>query len=141
PGTLAISVREYTPAAYVRVAGGVMLVAANGHVIARVTAPPAKTIEIRGVRQAPDIGQQLSPADAAGIVQQLPDELAIQVAAIDVSGNGPALVLARGGEIRLGTAGDLAEKSAAALAVLQHLGDQTFSYIDVSTPLRPISHG
>ena len=69
PGTLKITVTEYTPAAFVRVAtGGVVLVAANGHVIAHAPAAPAQTVEVRGVRQAPGVGQLLSPPDAAGIV-------------------------------------------------------------------------
>lgn len=141
PGTLKITVTEYTPAAFVRVAaGGVMLVAANGHVIARANAAPAHTVEVRGVRQAPGIGELLSPPDAAGIVSRLPDALSQQVAAIDVSGGGIALVLASGAQIRIGSSDDLDAKAASAQAVMTHLGTQCFSYIDVSTPNRPLSH-
>jgi len=141
PGTLKITVTEYTPSAFVRVAtGGVVLVAANGHVIAHAPAAPADTIEVRGLRQAPGVGQLLSPPDAAGIVSRLPGVLAQQVAAIDVSGSGVALVLASGHQIRLGSSADLDAKAASAQAVLTHLGPACFAYIDVSTPNRPLSH-
>jgi hypothetical protein len=91
------------------------------------------------VRQPPGAGDLLAPPDAAGIVAHLPRALAAQVVAVDVSNNGLALVLGRG-QIRLGNARDLDAKAASTLAVLAHLGAQPFSYIDVSTPSRPVSH-
>ncbi len=138
PGTLAVTVTEYVPAAYVRVPGGVMLIAANGHAIARVAAIPPHTVELRGVRRAPDAGELLAPPDAAGIVGQLPAALAQRVAAVDVSGDGLALDTVGNGEIRLGDVSDLASKSASALAVLGHLGNTHFAYVDVSVPSRPL---
>jgi len=140
PGTLKITIDEYAPAAFVRVAGGVVLVAANGHVIASAKSAPAHTVEVRGVRQAPGVGELLAPPDAAGIVGRLPRALGSQVAAVDVSGDGLALDLAGGGEIRLGNPSDLDAKAASAQAVLAHLAAAPFSYIDVSTPDRPVSH-
>ncbi|HEV7525349.1 MAG TPA: FtsQ-type POTRA domain-containing protein [Acidimicrobiia bacterium] len=140
PGTLKISIREYTPTAYVRVAGGVVLVASNGHVIARAKAPTPSAVEVRGVRQAPAIGAVLAPAEAAGVASRLPAALGLRISAVDVSGSGIALILAAGGQIRLGDASNLDAKAASALAVLAQLGSQHFSYIDVSTPDRPISH-
>jgi cell division protein FtsQ len=139
PGTLSIAVTEYTPAAYVRTAGGVVLVAANGHVIADASVAPAHTVEVRGVRKAPGVGELLAPPDAAGVVGRLPVALAQQVVAIDVSGSGVALVLAGDGQIRLGTTAGLDAKAASAQAVLAHLGPACFVYVDVSTPDRPIS--
>jgi cell division protein FtsQ len=138
PGTLDVAVKEYVPAAYVRVTGGVMLIAANGHVIARAVAPPPHTVEVRGVRRAPNAGELLAPPDAAGIVGALPAALAQRVAAIDVGGDRLALALIADGEIRLGDSTDLASKSASALAVLGHLGAARFAYIDVSIPGRPV---
>ena len=140
PGTLKITIAEYTPAVFVRVAGGVMLVAASGHVIAPVKAAPAHTVEVRGVRRPPVAGGLLAPPDAAGVVGRLPGALRALVVAVDVSGNGLALDLARGGAIRLGNTSDLDAKAASAQAVLAHLGAACFSYIDVSTPYRPVSH-
>jgi cell division protein FtsQ len=138
PGTLRISVTEYAPTAYVRTAGGVLLVAANGRALATVMTAPHGIVEIKGVRRAPALGEPLAPADAAGVVGRLPRALAHQVAAVDVAG-GLALSLARGGSIRLGNDDQLDAKAASALAVLAHLGNAHFTYIDVTTPARPTS--
>ena len=140
PGTLKIAITEYTPVAYVRAASGVVLVAANGRVIARAPTPPQRSVEVRGVRQAPGVGAFLAPLDAAGVAQRLPTALAQQVVAVDVSGDGLALVLTSGSQIRLGDSSDLDAKAASAQAVLAHVGAAPFSYIDVSTPNRPVSH-
>jgi cell division protein FtsQ len=140
PGTLNITIAEYHPAAYVRIAGGVMLVAASGHVIAPARAAPVHTVEVRGVRHAPGPGQLLSPPDAAGVVTRLPAALANRIAAVDVSGSGFVLDVMGGGEIRLGDTSGLDAKAASAQAVLARLGPGPFSYIDVSTPDRPVSH-
>jgi len=140
PGTLSITVIEYTPVAYVRVAGGVMLVAANGHVIDRANAAPAHTVEVRGLRRAPLAGELLAPVDAAGFTGQLPAALAARVGAVDVSGDGLALDVVGNGEIRLGDSSDLGAKASAALAVLGQIGAAHFAYIDVSTPDRSSSH-
>jgi len=139
PGTLEITVTEYTPVAYVRVTGAVLLVAASGHVIARATGAPAGTVEIRGVRNAPAPGDTLEPSDAANVVPSLPPALAQQVGAVDVSGGGLALEMRGGGEIRLGNSSDLAAKAASAQAVLVRLAGTPYAYIDVSTPDRVIS--
>jgi cell division protein FtsQ len=140
PGTVRIIVDEYTPVAYIRVPGAVMLVAPNGRVITRAANPPAGTVEIRGVPRVPAAGGVLASPQAANIVPRLPAPLALRVEAVDVSGNGLALQLRNGGEIRLANATNLAAKAASALAVLDHLGGSTFSYIDVSTPDRAFSH-
>lgn len=138
PGTLAITVVEYTPVAYVRVPGGVMLVAANGHVIERTKTAPPHTVEVRGVRLAPSAGDLLAPPDAAGIVGRLPAPLALRIGAVDVSGDGLALDVVGNGEIRLGDSSDLGAKATSALAVLTNNGAQRFRYIDVSTPDRAV---
>ena len=137
PGTLRISVTEYQPSTYVRSGNQFALIAPNGRVIALADAPGAGTLEIRGVRKAPAVGELLSPPDTARIVQQLPSALAQQVRAIDVGGVGVALDLARGGAIRLGDASALAAKAQAALAVLASNGSAPFTYIDVTTPATP----
>jgi hypothetical protein len=124
----------------VRAAGGVVLIAATGHVIATAATAPAHTVEVRGVRRPPGVGGLLAPPDAAGVVTRLPRALGELVVAVDVSGNGLALDLARGGQIRLGNTNDLDAKAASAQAVLVNIGVAHFSYIDVSTPARPVSH-
>jgi cell division septal protein FtsQ len=137
PGTLHITIREYQPSAYVHAGNQVALIAPNGRVIALANAPSAGTVEIRGVRKAPAVGELLSPPAAARVAQQLPPALAMQVRAIDVGGVGVALDLTRGGAIRLGDTSDVAAKAQAALAVLASNGAAPFTYIDVSTPATP----
>ncbi len=140
PGTVRIVVTEYTPTAYVRAGNAVVLIAPNGRAIARVTKAPAGVVEVRGVRTAPNVGELLSPPEAANVVPQLPIALARQVRAVDVSDSGVSLVLARGGTIRFGSANDVDAKAAAALAVLAQHGTAPFSYVDVSTPSTPVLH-
>jgi cell division protein FtsQ len=136
-GTLSITVTEEEPVAWVSAGNGVALLSNEGRVIANVDVPPPGTTEIRGVRKAPAIGKLLSPPEAAGAVRALPSQLANQVVAIDVSGSGVTLDLARGGEVRLGDLNDLDAKAAAAIAVLERWGDAPLSYIDVSVPANP----
>jgi cell division protein FtsQ len=138
PGTLRISITEHQPTTFIRADNAVALVSAEGRVIAHVAVPPAGVLEVRGVRRPPADGELVSPPDAANVVGRLPAALASQVTAIDVSGNGLALVLDRGGAIRLGTADELDAKAAAALAVLADNGDAPFAYIDVSIPQTPV---
>jgi cell division protein FtsQ len=140
PGTLKVSVTEYVPSAYVVVSGGVMLIAANGHVIGRARVAPPGTVKVVGVRRAPGAGELLAPPDVAGVIGRLPKELAQHVACIDVSGSGIALDMIGNGEIRLGDTTELEAKAVSALAVLGHLGGARYSYVDVSTPDRPLSN-
>jgi cell division protein FtsQ len=143
PDTLRINVREHTPVAFVRAStDAVMLIAGDGRAIARVATPPPGATEIVGVRRAPELGELLSPPEAANVVTHVPRELATRVVAIDVALEGLALRLADddvtlGGTIRLGGPDDLRAKFAAAIAVLQANGGEPFDYIDVSTPALP----
>ena len=142
PGTVRITVQEYDAVAYVpRGNGAIALLAADGHVIDDVQMPPEGAVEVRGVRRVPKVGSLLSPPDAPGIVRELPSALAQQVVAIDVAGEGVALDLERGGEVRLGSLNDLDAKAAAAIAVLERLGTTPFTYVDVRVPQSPVAGG
>lgn len=139
PGTLSIVVTEYTPTAYVPAPGGVLLVAADGHVIASAPAASKGLVAITGIRRLPAVGSLLAPPDAAGLVTRLPLSFASRVAAVDVGGSGLALDLVGGGQVRLGDASDLALKIESAQAVLAQLGATHFTYVDVSSYLHPVS--
>ena len=139
PGTLRITITEYRPVAFVQIpTGGVGLVAPDGRVIARAAAAPAGAVEILGLRRIPAVGSLVSPPRSAALTGALPTELAAQVVAVDVGGNGISLRLARGGEVRMGTLDNVRAKAASALAVLAHVGEQPFAYLDVSTPESPV---
>jgi cell division protein FtsQ len=139
PGTLTIAITDYVPTAYVRRRDGrVVLIASNGRAVALSVNTPAVAVEIRGVRVAPPLGSLLSPPQAADVIRHLPGRLRALVGAIDV-GDTFALELRSGGQVRLGTLEHLGAKGIAALGVLDHLAGQAFEYIDVSTPLAPVS--
>ena len=113
-------------------------------------------MEILGEQVSPRVGALLSPPAAANVMKQLPSGLVGQVRAIDVGGPDVALVVqgavppsttckAEPGsvpgvpEIRLGSLDLLHDKGESALAVLDHLAGQPFTYVDVSAPLAPVS--
>lgn len=138
PGTVRIEVTEYEPAAFVRRStSAVALVAPDGRVLADVATAPEGLLEIVGVRRLPEVGATLSPSGAAGLASELPAALAGRVAEIDLS-RGVTLHLAGGPEIRLGDLDDLDAKAAAALAVLERLGEEPAEYLDVGVPSSPV---
>jgi cell division protein FtsQ len=140
PATLRITVTERVPVAWVRRDDAhVVLLAADGTAIVDTDAPPAGLVEIRGARRIPATGARLTPARAAGAAAAMPPELAARVVAVDVTADATTLVLGGGAEVRLCTATDLAAKGAAAVAVMQQLGDRSFSYVDVCVPQSPVS--
>jgi cell division protein FtsQ len=157
PGTVSIAVTEYVPAAYVPMTGGKLaLVASSGRVIGLSRKVPAHAVEVLGVRAVPVVGASLSSPAAAGVMGQLPPHLRSRVGAIDVGGASPVIDLRTGApapatcgpvpgsvagfeQVRLGTFDALREKGVAALSVLNHLGAQRFTYIDVSVPQAPVS--
>ena len=157
PGTLSIAVTEYVPAAYVPMTGGKLaLVASSGRVIGLSRKVPVQAVEVLGVRAVPVVGASLPSPAAAGVIDQLPPHLRSRVGAIDVGGASPVIDLRTGApapttcgpvpgsvpgfeQVRLGTFDALREKGVAALSVLNHLGAQRFTYIDVSVPQAPVS--
>lgn len=138
PGTLRIVVHEHEPVAFVhRDDGTVGLLAANGRLVADADAPPPGAVEVVGLRRPPAVGEIVSPPDAPGIVTRLPGALARRVVAIDLGDDGLALDIDGGGEVRLGSLDDVDAKAAAAVAVLERLGDAPFAYVDVRVPQSP----
>jgi cell division protein FtsQ len=154
PHTLEYVVTEYAPTAYVRIGPHrVALVASTGRVIQHAPAAPPNAVQVLGERAVPAAGALLADPDVADVVRKLPPRLGAQVRAIEVGGASITLVLrtpstpsapqCTGGgpteQIRLGTLADLADKGAAALAVVDHLAGQPFTYVDVATPQAPVS--
>jgi cell division protein FtsQ len=142
PGTLRITVHERVPVAYVqRDEAHYAVVGTDGHVITDVPSPLPGLIEVRNASEVPPAGKALQPAGAARVVPALPAALASRVAALDLRDASVTLVLHGAGEVRLCTADDVAAKGAAALAVLERLGDTSFAYVDVCTPASPFAGG
>jgi cell division protein FtsQ len=156
PGTVSISVTEYAPTAYVRAGKAVLLVAANDQVIAQVANAPRGAVEIVGEHAIPKVGTSLPQHGAADAIRRVPKQLATRVRAIDVGGPSAALVLdvaagttdrcaqQPGGvqgaaQVRFGTFADSRKKGLAALAVLDDLAGQPFTYVDASAWKSPVS--
>ena len=148
PHDFLITVVERTPVAWVSRGDGsaprsAAVVDATGRVIAESTLPPDGLPEISGVKSVPQLGVRISPAQLAGIPDQLPEALRTQVQSIKVDGSQVFLTLRvvpgaqpSAGEIRMGAPTMLAQKGAAALAVLDALALQgeRVTYIDVRVP-------
>jgi cell division protein FtsQ len=139
PGTVRIVVDEHEALAYAHAADGALaLFAADGHVVATVDGPPpAGAVELVGVRRVPGPGGFVSPPGAAALVRDLPGPLGSRVRAVDLSGDGVALVLDTG-TVELGQLDDVAAKAAAALAVLDRIGGEPFGFLDVRVPQHPV---
>jgi cell division septal protein FtsQ len=140
PGTIRIKITEYAPGVFVRVgANHVALAASTGRVIALAHAAPKDAIEVIGEKGTPTVGTMLSPPAVAQVPAALPGRLRAQVRAIDMTRAGGTLLLRGRGEVRLGGLTEIRAKGIAALAVLDHLAGQPFTYIDVAAPQAPVS--
>jgi cell division protein FtsQ len=140
PGTVKITVTEYRPTAYVRVAEDrVALLAATGRVIAFAPEPTPGAIEVKGKETSPRVGSEVISPKVARVALSLPPRLRALVVAVTV-GDAPTLTLANGApEIRLGTLGELRAKGVSALAVLDDVVGRSCEYIDVAAPSAPVS--
>lgn len=138
PGTIRIAVTEHRPVLAVRDGRTVALVAADGRVFARQAGIPAGVRELRGVGRLPFPGEVAVAPAVARLAADLPPVLAARTAAVDVADGRPVLVLAGGGEVRLGAPEDLAAKAAAAAAVLRASPGVCIRYVDVSAPDAPV---
>jgi len=87
----------------------------------------------------PEGEQGMNVARIGVLLAGLPNTIAAQTINRFCSSGLQAVALAAN-EIRLGNSNDLDAKAASAQAVLAHLGSTPFSYIDVSTPYRPVTH-
>ncbi len=145
PGRVRIAVTERVPAAWSRApGGGVAVLDTTGRVLEVDPQPPAGLPEVVGLTRVPGPGHTARPAAGARLAHALPTALRSRVASVLLDGANATLRLAVGpdgttpaGEIRFGPVAELETKAAAALAVLDQLGDRTVHYIDVRVPGAP----
>lgn len=141
PGRVVISIEERIGAAWIRVDDDtVAIVDGTGRVLDD-DAPAALYVpELKGVGTAPVAGTTLEDSQGAVVADALPEGLVGRVAVVSVDESDVRLVLAGGGEVRIGdlSAVDLDDALTAALAVLDSLGDRVVGYIDVSVPRAPV---
>jgi len=138
PGTVEVTVAEYAPAAWVRTEGGWLLVAVGGAVLDLAESIPddAPQIDVGPVTGEP--GSTLQTREVLGAIRflnQLPADLAVGAS---VSGDDANLRAIVGGfVVDLGYPIDMAEKSAALVAILEADVVPAGSVISVVSPERP----
>jgi cell division protein FtsQ len=157
PDGITIKVEERLPVAWMRrpppagsppgTLGPVAVVDVSGRVLEDQTDPPAGLPAIIGPDRVPRRGEHLTSRAPAEALAALPDALRAQTAALVVRhgqgvlalGTPPGGARPAAGQVRLGRLEEVAQKGAAALAVLDQLnrdGD-TARYVDVRVPGSP----
>lgn len=133
PGTLRVVVRARVPVAWTPPAPGassqaIQLVDRRGVALAVAEQPPTDLPTLVG-----DLGT------AARVAGALPAELRARAATVRVADGLVTVALRTGPEIRLGGAGQVAEKGRVALAVLAAPGAAQARYVDVRVPSAPVT--
>jgi cell division protein FtsQ len=157
PNGVTIKVEERLPVAWMRrpppagsppgALGPVAVVDVFGRVLEDQTDPPAGLPAIIGPDRVPRRGEHLASRAPAAALAALPDALRAQTAALVLRdgqgvlqlGTPPGGAHPAAGQVRLGRLEQVAQKGAAALAVLDQLardGD-TVRYVDVRVPGSP----
>jgi cell division protein FtsQ len=157
PNGVTITVEERLPVAWMRrpppagsppgALGPVAVVDVSGRVLEDRTDPPAGLPAIIGLDRVPRRGGHLASRAPAAALAAIPDALRAQTAALVLHhgqgvlqlGTPPGGARPAAGQVRLGRLDEVAQKGAAALAVLDQLardGD-TVRYVDVRVPGSP----
>lgn len=139
PGTVAITVRERSPVAWVARSAGAVVVDGTGRVLERVGTPPTDLPQVVAPRRVPPVGAVISPTAGARVAGRLKGLVRAGTRRVVVTRHGVVLVVASGLEIRLGQPSAVMTKIRAALAVLRALDGQATSYVDVSVPSNPVA--
>ncbi len=141
PNVVRVAVRERTAIGVIAVPGGVALLDGTGRVLETAKEPPAGTIAVTAPERVPGPGQMVGPAirSALAVLRGLSPELLAKVQSVHrLVGKPPTydLTIATGVTIRLGEPTRVAEKLAAAEAVLA-AQNAPGTVIDVRVPQSP----
>ena len=143
PGTLAITVSERAPVAWVLgTDGSIRLVDATGYEVSVVSTVPAGLPTIGGVAVDPAVATTFPVA--ARVAAELTPTLRPMVAGIVVAHDQAVLVLVGGTQVRLGAPHGINAKARATEAVLAAIANPEktgapVSYIDVRVPSAPVT--
>jgi cell division protein FtsQ len=143
PGTLAITVAERAPVAWVLgTDGSIRLVDATGYEVSVVPTQPAGLPTIGGIAVDPSITTTFPVA--ARVASELTPTLRPMVAGVFVAHDQAVLLLVGGVQVRLGVPQGINAKSRATEAVLAAIANHEntggpVSYIDVRVPSAPVT--
>ena len=143
PGTLAITVSERAPVAWVLgTDGSIRLVDATGYEVAVVPTVPTGLPTIGGIAVDPAVTTTFPVA--ARVAAELTPTLRPQVAGVVVAHDQAVLILVGGTQVRLGAPHGITAKASAAEAVLAAIASREnngvpVSYIDVRVPSAPVT--
>ncbi len=151
PRTIRIDIAERTPVAgYLGTDGQFRVLDDEGHVVAAIAGQPTAYPAIVPTGRAIGGGPPLAPgatapqvlADAARLVQILPDELRAKVVEVGVNeANELELHLNPSGVVLLGSAENLRDKLVSVLAVFHQYDPTTIDVLDVRAPAKPVCQG
>jgi cell division protein FtsQ len=151
PRTIRIDIAERTPVAgYLATDGQFRILDDEGFVVAALAGQPTAYPAIVPTGRATGGGPAVPPgqkapqvlADAARLVQILPDELRAKVREVGVNeANELELHLNPSGVVLLGPATDLRDKLVSVLAVFHQYDPATIDVLDVRAPAKPVCQG
>ena len=151
PRTIRVDIAERTPVAgYLATDGQFRVVDDEGYVVATLGGQPTAYPAIVPTGRATGGGPAVAPghqapqvlADAARLVQILPDELRTKVREVGVNeANELELHLNPSGVVLLGPASDLRDKLVSVLAVFHQYDPATIDVLDVRAPAKPVCQG
>ncbi|HSK15093.1 MAG TPA: FtsQ-type POTRA domain-containing protein [Gaiellaceae bacterium] len=145
PHTLRVAVEPELPLAVLRQGQAAWLLSERGRVMRKVEPGAAKRPQVRFQGEdriaAGDLVETDEVALALAVLRRVPDNFPVRIQEVAVSGSAITLVLADGGELRLGERTDLPLKLEVAGRVLRLLTlaeRQDLAYVDVTLPERPV---
>jgi cell division protein FtsQ len=139
PDAVRITVRERAPVAWVDAPGGKKAVVdRTGRVLEEVDTPPGLP-QLVGVRVVPPAGGTIDAAGAARVAGGLEGLARLATQSVEATDHGVVVHLVRGAEIRMGPPTQVAVKLRAAFAVLAASEGHPLTYVDVSTPIIPVT--
>lgn len=142
PHGMRIEVRERPPRLLAEAGGEQTPVAADGTVLAGVDPPKDQNLPVLALREPPVGRLEGTPLDEAVVAGSAPDPLLGLVEKVDNTDEFGIVLTLRGGiELRFGTPERVAQKWAAAAAVLADPKLDVATYVDLRVPERPAVGG
>jgi cell division protein FtsQ len=139
PDTVAITVSERAPVAWVAGPSATELVDRTGRVLEAVDQAPAGLPQLLGATSVPPPGARVDALGGAKVAGALSGLARRGTASVAQTDHGVVLELVSGPEVRMGPPTQIGVKLRAALAVLAASEGTPVAYVDVSVPTNPVA--